>query len=169
MSAPAAETSAHPVAAQALQGLEQGRRLFLNTFTHVPDDKLTWTPAPSSKSALRIAAHCAITNFGIASILRGEPSTITSFQELAAIMDAEEAKFTSREQVVQALEASSDAMRDAIGAMTPEQIERNYGAGELEGPAAFYMTLPGLHMCMHSSQIDYLQTMWGDPVPHFAG
>ena len=40
MASIASDSTTHPVAAQALQGLEQGRRLLLNTFKYVPEDKL---------------------------------------------------------------------------------------------------------------------------------
>ena len=33
-------------------------------------------------------------------------------------------------------------------------------------PMAFWVNLPGMHMGSHASQIDYLQTIWGDLVDH---
>jgi hypothetical protein len=36
-----------------------GMNVFLTTFSFVPDDKLNWTPAPTAKGAMRIAAHTA--------------------------------------------------------------------------------------------------------------
>src|SRR5260221_8246120 len=40
----------------AVRGMEH----FLMVFSFVPDDKLTWTPTPTAKSAIRIAAHTAL-------------------------------------------------------------------------------------------------------------
>ncbi len=34
--------------------------MFLRNFSHVPDEKLTWSVTPTAKSALRIAAHAAL-------------------------------------------------------------------------------------------------------------
>jgi len=34
--------------------------LFLRNFSKVPDVRLAWTPTPTSKSAIRIAAHTAL-------------------------------------------------------------------------------------------------------------
>ena len=167
MSAIAPDT--HPLTAGAIQSLEMGKGMLLNTFKYVPDDKLTHTPAASSKSALRIAAHCAVSNYGIASMLRGEPSEINTFAQLMEYCNQEEAKFTSREQVVAALEDSCENVKSAIQGVSPSQFDGMVGQGELQGPTAFFMNLPGLHMSMHSAQIDYLETTWGDMAPHFNG
>ncbi|HEY0867624.1 MAG TPA: hypothetical protein VGE01_09600, partial [Fimbriimonas sp.] len=38
----------------------EGMEMFLRNFSHVPDDRLDWSPTPTSKSALQIAAHTAL-------------------------------------------------------------------------------------------------------------
>ena len=167
MSAIAPDT--HPVTAGAIQGLEMGKGMLLNTFKYVPDDKLSYTPSETSKSALRIAAHCAVTNYGLAAMLRGEPSEITTFAQLFDYCNQEEVKLTSREQVVAALEDSCENVKAAIQSVSPSDFEGMVGQGELQGPTTFFMNLPGLHMSMHSAQIDYLQTGWGDMTTHFNG
>lgn len=167
MSAIAPDT--HPVTAGALQGLEMGKGMLLNTFKYVPDDKLTYTPSPTSKNALQIAAHCAVTNYGLASMLRGESSEINTFAQLFEYLNQEEAKFTSREQVVAAIDDSVENVKSAIQGVSPSSFEGMVGQGELQGPTTFFMNLPGLHMSMHSAQIDYLQTGWGDMETHFSG
>ncbi|MBZ0214359.1 MAG: hypothetical protein K8H99_11205 [Nitrospirae bacterium] len=39
----------------AKQRAVSGMEMFLCNFSHVPDDKLVWTPTPTAKSAIRIA------------------------------------------------------------------------------------------------------------------
>ena len=167
MSAIAPDT--HPVTAGALQSLEMGKSMLLNTFKYVPDDKLTYSPAGTSKSALQIAAHCAVSNYGIAAMLRGEPSEINTFAQLFEYCNQEEAKFTSREQVLAAIDDSVENVKKAIQGVSPSQFEGLVGQGELQGPTPFFMNLPGIHMSMHSAQIDYLETTWGDMTTHFNG
>ncbi|MGI8924225.1 MAG: hypothetical protein ACR2HJ_09365 [Fimbriimonadales bacterium] len=43
---------------------------FLKTFSFVPDDKLNWTPSPTAKTAIRIAAHTAIYAGNFAKMIR---------------------------------------------------------------------------------------------------
>jgi len=169
MASTAPELTTHPVTEQALAGLERGRRLLYNTFKYVPEEKLTWAPSETAKCALHVAAHCVIVNYGIANLLKGEGAKITTFADLFAISAAKEKEFTDKQQVLDQIEASTQAVGDAIRAVPAEGIEAMVGHGELQSPAAFYMNLAGMHMAMHSAQIDYLQTTWGDCVPHFGG
>lgn len=134
----------------------------LKTFAAVPDDKVTWSPSPTAKSALRIVAHIGVTNFGFTGLLRGQESQFASFEELFAYFDHEEAKITSREQAVKLIEDSSNAVLAALDELSEEKM-----ASEVKGPfgtmpMTFWMALPGRHADNHASQIDYLQTIWGD-------
>src|SRR5205085_11219573 len=54
---------------------------FLLVLSFVPADKLTWSPTPTAKSALQIAAHCAGYSGGFASIISAGrfPSSVEEF------------------------------------------------------------------------------------------
>ena len=75
-------TAADTIMEQAIAHAEVGKNFFLRTFKHVPENKLNWCPAPTSKSALRIAAHVALGNSAFASILRGEKPPFTSMEAM---------------------------------------------------------------------------------------
>lgn len=159
----------HPVTAGALGAVEMGKTFLLNTFKYVPDEKLNWAPAPTSRSPLRIVAHCAVSNYGLAGVLRGEEITASNFKELEALMSPEEEKITTREQAVQAIEDSANVAKQAIAAVDPSTFETMIGKGDLTGPTLFFMNLIGMHMQMHAAQVDYLETCWGDRESHFGG
>lgn len=38
----------------------ENAEIFLRNFSHVPNDKLNWSPTSTSKSPIRIAAHAAL-------------------------------------------------------------------------------------------------------------
>src|SRR5580704_6711726 len=80
----------------AVEGMEH----FLKVFSFVPDDKLTWTPTPTSKSALRIAAHTALyaSRFAYMISNRKLPRTGT-LEEWIVQRDAEEAAITNRADI----------------------------------------------------------------------
>lgn len=73
---------------------------FLRNFSHVPDDMLRWTPTPTAKSALRIAAHTALYAQRFANMIRCRrlPVTVNLYEWLAQ-RDAEEIAITIREEV----------------------------------------------------------------------
>jgi len=147
---------------QAKAFANDGKGALLKTFSCVPDDKLNWQPAGTAKSALRIAAHAATPNSFFASLLRGEGMPDVPVEEVFAQQEAAEAALTSREQVVELIERSSAEVEAALEALTPELIASTVETPFLTAPMTFFMTLPGLHMYTHASQIDYLQTIWGD-------
>jgi uncharacterized damage-inducible protein DinB len=134
----------------------------LNTLAHVPDDKLEWTPSPTSKSALRIAAHVGVSNMGIISLLRGEKSKIESVQDYLAVAEAKEKEIKTREQAAKLIEWSTNFLVTKFDSMDEEALAGRIASPLGEMPAAEFLFFPSRHMCAHASQIDYLQTIWGD-------
>ncbi|AIE86122.1 DinB family protein [Fimbriimonas ginsengisoli] len=155
-----------PIVEQAKQYTVICKDRLLKTLSFIPDDKLDWAPAPTCKSALRIAAHCGVSNGNFLAIIAGAKFPEISREEMIAMaMEAEKA-VTTREQAIALIEQSSQAVLDALDSLTPEQIEMVIETPFITAPMPFWMNLPGRHMDNHASQIDYLQTCWGDMVWH---
>ncbi|MBM3123307.1 MAG: DinB family protein, partial [Chloroflexi bacterium] len=150
------------LAQQAKAFADNGRDALLKTLACVPDDKLNWQPAETAKTALQIAAHAALPNSLFAALIRGEGFPRVPAEEVFAQQAAAEAALTTRQQVVQLIERSTVEVGAALDALTPELMASTVETPLLTAPMTFFMTLPGLHMYTHASQIDYLQTIWGD-------
>src|SRR6185369_2669101 len=101
-----------------------GMEHFLKVFSFVPDDKLTWTPAPTAKSAIRIAAHTAIYAGNFARMIedRKLPPSDT-LQEWIAQMNAAEAAIICRTEVESIFRKGTDEVIAALDSLTPEAIE----------------------------------------------
>lgn len=155
------------VIGQAKQNIVRGKERLLKTFSFVPDDKLAWSPTPTSKSALRIVAHIGISNEGMAGIVRGEKPPFSDMRELFAMIDAEELKIASRAAAVQLVEEGTNQALAALDSLTPEQLGGMAGLPGAEMPMAQFIMVIGMHMLNHAAQIDYLQTTWGDLENHF--
>ncbi len=147
---------------QAKQFALMGKGQFLKTFACVPEDRITWSPAPTAKSALRLAAHVGIANLGIAAVVRGEGIGAATMQEVLAQSEAAERTITTRQQALDLIENSVQAVLAALDALTPERIAGVVETPMLTAPMPVFMNLFGLHMFEHASQVDYLQTIWGD-------
>ena len=154
--------------AMCKQNAVRGMERFLKTFSFVPDDKLTWTPSPTAKSALRIAAHTACTAGNFAMLIRYGKFPTTDMAKLFADLNAAEEMVTTREAAVELLRKNTDDILAALDAATPELIactlETPFG---FSAPMAFFMNIPGSHAENHAAQVDYLQTCWGDQEVHF--
>lgn len=141
-----------------------GMEFFLRNFSHVPDDKLHWTPTPTAKSALRIAAHTALYAGRFAAMIRDRrlpsPENLT---EWLAERDAEEVAVTCREEMERAFRAGTEEVVAALDALTSADLETVLDSGQgWTMPMTQLVVLPGWHATLHAGQIDYLQTCWGD-------
>lgn len=141
-----------------------GMEFFLRNFAYVPDDKLNWTPTPTSKSALRIAAHTALYAGRFAEMIRSrqlpQPENL---EEWLAQRDAEEIAVTTREDMEKAFREGTSQVLEALDTLSPEDVELTLESGQgWSAPMTWLMGLPGWHATLHAGQIDYLQTCWGD-------
>jgi hypothetical protein len=142
---------------------------FLKVFSFVPDDKLTWTPAPTAKSAIRIAAHTALYAGRFARMIQNRE--LPGRDGLAEWLDRcneEETAVTTREEMIRIFRKGTDEVIAALDSLPPEAIETSLESGlGWSIPMTFLMNMPGRHALSHAAQIDYLQTCWDDQEVHF--
>lgn len=141
-----------------------GMEMFLRNFSHVPDDKLTWTPTPTAKSAIRVAAHTALYAGRFARMIRDRklPGG-DNLAEWLAQVNAEEVAITSRAEMESIFRRGTDEVIAALDSLTPEAIAASLDSGQgWSMPMTTLMSLPGWHATLHTGQIDYLQTCWDD-------
>src|SRR5438105_11661973 len=104
--------------------------VFLRNFSFVPDEKLTWTPTPTAKSAVRIAAHTALYAGRFARMMRDKklPGG-DNLTEWLAQRNAEEAALTSRAQIEEVFRHGTDEVIAALNSLTPEEVRADLDSG----------------------------------------
>jgi hypothetical protein len=149
----------------AVEGMEE----FLRALSFVPDDKLTWTPTPTAKSAIRIAVHTALYAGRFATMIKKRKLPAhDNLTEWLAQRNAEEAAITSRAEIERIFRSGTEEVIAALDSLTPNEIAGSLDSGlGWSMPMAALMKLPGLHAISHGAQIDYLQTCWDDQEVHF--
>ncbi len=139
---------------------------FLYTLSFVPDDKLDWSPTPTAKSALQIAAHCAGYSELFAWVIREKnwPCTLEQWKSTVAsnIMS-----INSKDEAIAMLSQGIDSSIAALDNVSLDEFGKIIDAPHAQTPFTFFLNLPALHLESHESQIDYLQTCWGDLEVHF--
>jgi len=138
--------------------------MFLRNFSNVPDERLDWTPTPTSKSALRVAAHTALYAGRFARMIRDRqlPAPDDINQWLAE-REAEEIAITSREEMERIFREGTEEVLRALDSLTPEEIEMDLVSGQgFSMSMKQLIDLPAWHATLHLGQIDYLQTCWDD-------
>jgi hypothetical protein len=127
-----------------------------------PDDKINWSPSPTARTPLQQVAHVALSIKGMQGMCNGE---VMDFSNIAAV-DAEwreaEKAFATREQVLALLEANSDAYIAWLDSLTPEQVASTLELPIGPHPLAEAITWVVDHTRSHTSQIEYIQTIYGD-------
>ena len=138
--------------------------MFLRNFSYIPDDRLNWTPTPSAKSPLRVAAHTALYASRFAKMIRDrqlpQPENL---EEWLAQRNAEEVAVATREEMIQIFHAGTQEVLEVLDSLTEADVEMNLESGQgWSIPMRQLMVMPGWHATLHTGQIDYLQTCWDD-------
>ena len=137
------------------------------TLSFVPDDKLSWSPSPTARTALAIVAHCCLANRMFAKVLSGEPiSPMPTPDEVGESSRKFEATIRDRAEALRLLEETFEGVVAALATMTAERFATSPNSPFGPLPMAVWVHMPGRHMDNHATQIDYLQTIWGDLTNH---
>jgi len=142
---------------------------FLRVLALIPEDKLTWSPSPTAKSALQIAAHTAVATGNFVQMIRDRKLPMgDEIPELVARTKLMEESLTSLSAIERALRQNTADVLAAIDGLSPEEMEIVLDSSMgWTMPMTALMNLPATHVNGHIYQLDYLQTCWGDMEVHF--
>ena len=121
----------------------------------LPDDKLSWKPAPSASSSLEITHHTA-------EVLRNMQRALEGGAYHAEALPMP----TTREEAQDMIIGAANDYADYLGGLQGEQsgdVELPWGAM----PRARCLAMPVQDLVHHHGQIAYIQTILGDEVSHF--
>ena len=138
----------------------------LRTLDATPDDRLNWSPSETARSPIQLVAHCANSIEWLSTSFAGKPMPKHSTAEFDAIHMARDKEFRTREQVVSHLEAQSAAFLTWLEAVSEEQLATTWESPFGAVPLSLAITFPGRHAEGHLSQLEYLQTIYGDRIWH---
>lgn len=154
---------ASDVVTQATNHIQRFSARLIRLLSVVPDDKILWSPSPTAKSSVRIVAHCAVTNMAFTKLITGNmPQSMPTPDDFFKGLDDDAEKTTTRESAVALLEESTTELCKAIGTMNAANIDSTPNSPFGPIPMRFWLNEGGNHMAVHSGQLEYLQTIWGD-------
>jgi uncharacterized damage-inducible protein DinB len=126
-----------------------------NNLAYIPDDRLTWKPAPTANSVLEIMNHLvAVIEFQTANI-RGDEDT--EFQNL---------NFVTREQAKESLQKAGDEYSQVVKSVSEEDWSREITLPFGVFSAALLGEIAVGDAMHHHGQITYIQTLLGDTETH---
>ncbi len=139
---------------------EKSLKVLVYTIDRTPDDRLVWKPCETARSALEVAAECAVVTGVWSEILASgvcpEPDR---YFEIFSRIDA----ISTREQVVLALEQETSRLASVLRAIPDERLSDNLTVfwGE-SGPILYWLHWVAIHNSYHVGQICYIQRLYGD-------
>jgi len=132
------------------------------TIGRTPDERLSWKPCGTARSALEVAAECALVTGIWAEIL--ETGTCPPHEVYFQIFSRIDA-ISTREQVVLTLEEETSRLVSVLRGISDERLEENLTVfwGE-SGPILYWLHWVAIHNSYHLGQISYIQRLYGDTV-----
>jgi hypothetical protein len=161
------EATVNPQIESAKSEFERICGRLLKNLATTPDDKLNWSPAPSARTPLEIAFHCAKSIALLHGCIDGRDTmpSLTS-EQFDAHFREQERNLGSREDVVKMIHENSAAYITWLEGLSEEKLSGTWNSPFGEVPVATAITFPGFHASGHVSQLEYIQTIYGDRVWH---
>jgi len=133
----------------------------------VPDDKLNWSPAPTARTPIHVVAHISQCTIDFVAMLEGkfEGDSDDTVQVEARFRELEK-PYTTREGVIDFFDRSCDTYLALLDTLTPAQVAGDVEVAFGTYPMATAITFMTNHLRVHGSQLDYIQTCYGDLLWH---
>jgi hypothetical protein len=136
----------------------------ISLLNSTPADKLEWSPSPSARSVIALAAHSAMGTTALTGLLKGEPMRFNSTAELDAFLREAEKQFTNLDVVLGMIKQSGEEYFAFLDTLDADTINAIVTTPMGAMPMSVAATFPYEHMNSHVAQIEYVQTIWGDHV-----
>lgn len=127
-----------------------------------PDDKINWSPSATCRTPIQIVAHAAKSTAFIQDMLNGKPFPFESPADLDAKSREMEKQYTSRAQVSELLNETSESYLEWLDTLTPQQVSSDIDLAFGTFPMSNAITFAADHLRNHAGQIEYIQTIYGD-------
>ncbi|MBI1757602.1 MAG: DinB family protein [Fimbriimonas ginsengisoli] len=153
------------VAAKAEFGRAKDR--IVKALASTPDDKINWSPAPTARTPIHLVAHAGMSISGMQEWLEGKPFPFESMADLDTFLRKEEQPYTTREQALELLDKNSGPYLAWLDTLSEEKLTSMFETPMGAFPFSDAITWPADHLRGHASQLDYIQTIYGDREWHF--
>ena len=150
------------VISEAKGEFNRAKDRLLKDLATTPDDKLNWSPSPSSRTPIQQIAHSAMAISGMMGMFEGEPIPFENIAEADAGWRKAEKEFKTREEVTSLLNKNCDEYCSWLDSLPASKLNSTLKVPFGEFPMASIITWPADHLRNHAAQMEYMQTIYGD-------
>lgn len=149
---------------QAKAEFTHARHRLVKTLETTPDDRLNWSPSPTSRTPIQIAAHGAAAVGNMLGNMDGRTFAVPTTAEADRGFREWEQQFTDRDQVIELLDKNTAEYFAWLDGLTEERMAQPmvlpFGFGSM--PVLAGIPFMALHLMTHVAQMEYIQTIYGD-------
>ena len=142
--------------------VEWGAKNLAYNLDFIPDDKLSWKPAPSANSALEVVGHTVMAYNGVGACIKAGLAG-----EKIEMGGHETPVYSSRDEAKAALIAAAQSYAQQVRSVPAERLGDMVDMGFGTFPISFIAGMGSIDTMHHHGQIAYIQTMLGDTESHF--
>lgn len=148
----------------AVGEMEQVKILFLRSLEKTPDDKLAWSPSPTARTPLQLVAHSAYSLGFIQEMLAGKPYPAATMDQADREFMEMDSGVNTRQEAIDLFTEKCDAMIAYLQSLSASDLDRMVELPFKMGqaPLSYMVAIPALHTRTHLSQLEYIQTIYGD-------
>ena len=149
---------------QVKSGFLRAKDELVKTFAATPDDRINWSPSPSSRTPIQQVAHIGWSVKSINEMLEGHPYQANNTDEADRFFREWERQFNTREDVLALLDRNCADYVAWLEGLTPDSLELMVEAPFKLGfvPVKVGIAFPASQMQWHTAQLAYMQTIYGD-------
>jgi hypothetical protein len=125
-------------------------------------DKVDWAPSATARTPLHLVAHGAMGTQLLNEWLAGKPFPFNDMDDMDTSFRKAEKEYKTREQALNLLDQTSSEYVSWLESLTPEQVSSTIDMPFGATPMAVAITFAADHLRSHASQLEYVQTIYGD-------
>ncbi|MDQ2686313.1 MAG: DinB family protein [Armatimonadota bacterium] len=149
---------------QVKMRLLRAKQGLIHALDTTPDNRINWSPSPSSRTPIQQIAHAAWAVQSIHGTLDGRMFATETMEQADKEFREWEQQFSAREDVLNLLEQNCSNYTIWLDGLTPERfyakVEMPFKLGAM--PIADAVGFPADQIIWHTAQLGYIQTIYGD-------
>ena len=156
----------NPIAENTKNDFLRTKDRLLTMINATPEDRLYWSPAPTARTPVQLFVHSINALQFLHESFMGKPVPMLSTAEFDAYNRALDDETPTKEEAVVRLEVLSNAFVAWLEQVSDETLETMWESPFGTLPMSIAITFPARHAEGHISQLEYVQTIYGDRVWH---
>ena len=150
---------------ETIARLNANLETYLKDMAFIPEEKLSVSPMGRARPVLEFTAEVIGFNQFVSKALSGQEVAMPSDEERKAFFDSVSSRDLAKSMLVDSVQEIVSSLERLDEAELTEEVTMYWGAGASKLNVA---NMAAAHMGYHDGQLNYVQSLFGDDVNHWA-